>query len=150
MLENKFKEIIDYAIEREKEAAVFYKDLQAKVKYDSTKQMFAELERMELSHIDYLQQVKPSDIKNFKSQAILDLKISDYFVEIELQDDLTYQQAIAIAMKREDMSKNLYAKLASQSENADITNLFNKLAEEEAKHKNMLETIYDDEILKEN
>lgn len=38
MVFEKFEEIIAFAIEREKEAALFYRDLQAQVKNESSKQ----------------------------------------------------------------------------------------------------------------
>jgi rubrerythrin len=47
-------------------------------------------------------------------------------------------------MKREEKSLQLYNELASKADKSEFVNLFKILSQEEAKHKNILETIYDD------
>ena len=47
MNKDKFNEVIDFAVEREKEAVQFYADLQKQVKFQAQKEMLKELEDME-------------------------------------------------------------------------------------------------------
>ena len=49
-----------------------------------------------------------------------------------------------LAMKREEKAYNLHQKLAQAVENTEHVNVFTILAQEEAKHKNYFETLYDD------
>ena len=53
-------------------------------------------------------------------------------------------------MKKEQTAYELYTTLAEESSLPDIKKVFQKLASEEAKHKLFFETIYDEDILKEN
>ena len=150
MNQEKFNEIIDFAIKREQEAVEFYQELQNLVSFESRKELMHELELMEKGHIKILENIS----KNFKNETgipqVEDLKIADYMVEVKPTAEMSYQDILIIAMKKEEMAQKLYKKLADQSDNDEIKNLFLRLASEEAKHKLRFEKIYDDDILKEN
>lgn len=150
MVDEKFLEILNFAIKREEEAAEFYKGLQTKVKHEWSKSILKELEDMELGHMRILQNWDKQGVENFVQPKIQDLKISDYMEEIETNEHMGFQEILIVAMKKEEAAKNLYLDLAKKSDNGPTKNLFLKLAGEEAKHKLQLETIYDDEILLEN
>jgi len=82
---------------------------------------------------------------------VVNLKISDYMVEKEPTPDMSWQDILTIAMKREEASLNLYKTMARMfSSEQSVSNLFENLASEEAQHKLYFEKIYDDDILKEN
>jgi len=85
-------------------------------------------------------------IHKFIVPEVNDLKLNDSFVEPGIQEDLTFQDILVIAMKNEEKVKNLYTELANQVDDVAIKNLFLKLATEESKHKLQLETMYDEEI----
>ena len=150
MNQEKFNEIIDFAIGREQEAVEFYQELQNLVSFESRKELMHELELMEKGHIKILENIS----KNIKTETSIpkvdDLKIADYMVEVKPTAEMSYQDILIIAMKKEEMAQKLYKKLADQSDNDEIKNLFLRLASEEAKHKLRFEKIYDDDILKEN
>lgn len=150
MTEEKFREVIEFAIKNEKDAAEFYASLQTKMKHEWTRKMLKELEMMELGHMEILQRFEMEGLEHYSAPKITDLKISDYMEEIIPRDDLTFQEVLITAMKREESAKNLYLDLAKKTDNETTRNLFLKLAGEEAKHKLQLETIYDEEILVEN
>jgi len=86
----------------------------------------------------------PSDNK------ITDLKIADYLVDIPPSEDMDYQQALTLAMHREQASVNLYKMLASLAPNDEVQDIFFALVEEEAHHKVRLEDEYDENILRDN
>ena len=150
MTEEKFREIIDFAIANEKNAAEFYAGMQKMMKHEWTRKMLKELELMELGHMEILQRFETEGLEHYSAPKITDLKISDYMEDIVPREDLTFQEVLITAMKKEENAKNLYLDLAKKTDNDLARNLFLKLAGEEAKHKLQLETIYDEEILVEN
>jgi rubrerythrin len=71
-------------------------------------------------------------------------------VDVEPQGDLSLQDAMIVAMKREKAAYRLYSDLAQKVDDAELKDLFLGLAQEEAKHKLYFETQYDDQILRDN
>lgn len=152
MRKDKFNEIIDFAIDREKEAVRFYQDLQKKAKFAQQLDMLKDLEQMEKGHIKILDGFRKKGAKKVKpkEKEIQDLQISDYLVEKEPTEDMDYQDILIIAMKREEASTKLYKDLAQKVGDEESQKLFERLSQEEAGHKLKFETLYDEEILKEN
>lgn len=144
-LNEKFDEIIEFAIEREREAVRFYHDLQEKSIFSEKKQLFKSLENIEKGHIQSLNRIKQEG-RTGAIEVVEDLHISDYMIAPPADGELSYQDILIIAMKREEASHKLYTDLA-KSNNEDVKNLFLKLASEEAKHKLLFEKMYDEEIL---
>jgi rubrerythrin len=146
-----FNDIIDFAIIREEQAVKFYQVLQKTVKFEGQRQLMAEFEKMEQGHITILQNIRKKQAAAIADIPVVqNLQISDYLVEGDIHENITYQEIIILAMKREQKAHLLYTNLAGKMTDADTKNLFLKLASEEAKHKLHFEKIYDDEILKEN
>ncbi|OQX92123.1 MAG: hypothetical protein B6D58_04485 [candidate division Zixibacteria bacterium 4484_95] len=83
-------------------------------------------------------------------QKILDLKIGDHLVDVDLDSNLSYQEALIIAMKAEKAAYRLYNDLASVIDNEHLRSTLLDLAQEEAKHKLRFEVEYDDYVLKED
>ena len=146
MLKEELVEVIKYAIERELEAADFYKDLQTKVKIQASKEMLKTFEKMELGHADILKNLDLNKIELYKPEKVNNLKISDFMVEPVTHEEMTFQEILVIAMKREEAANKMYLYLADSTDDDRVKNLFLKLATEEAKHKLQLETMYDEEI----
>lgn len=151
MRDDKFKQIISFAIQREQEAVQFYKDLKTNVQFAERKNLLHEFEMMEQSHIRVLNklltQIENESIGSVVIHQVENLRISDYIVETSQNNELSYQDVLIIGMKREEASFTLYTDLAEQSTDDDVKKLFLKLASEEAKHKLFFERIYDEEIL---
>jgi rubrerythrin len=150
MVDNRLNEIIDFAIEREKEAVDFYHKLQKRAEFTHQKEALEDLENMERGHIQILENIREKDMSEAVPEDVPDLKISDYLVQGDLSADMSYQDILITAMKREEKSHDLYTRLAAEYKDENVQNLFKKLASEEAKHKLHFETIYDNEILKED
>jgi len=145
---SRFDEIIEFAIEREKEAVEFYKDLQRKTALSEKMDFLKNLEKMELGHIRTLELIKAKDIKEIEIQETIDLRISDFIVSTDAAlDEMSYQDILITAMKKEEASFRLYSSLESSQNDAGAKKLFKKLASEEAGHKLLFEKLYDDEIL---
>ena len=152
MQNKEFNEVIDFAIGREKEAVAFYQDLQNLVSFEARKDLLHELEEMEKGHIAVLEKIRTNAVQMDISDIpkVDNLKISDYLVEVKPTADMSYQDIIIAAMKREEKSNQLYIDLANLSAEGETKQLFLRIAAEEAKHKLHFEKIYDEEILTDN
>ncbi len=142
--------ILDYAIDKEQDAADFYNALSGKMKQQYMKDIFSGFAKEELGHKAKLQGVKEGKILAASEKKILDLKIGDNLSEIEMSAELDYQEALILAMKAEKAAFKLYNDLSEATDDAGAKSLLLGLANEEAKHKLRFEVEYDDVILKEN
>jgi rubrerythrin len=142
--------VLDFAIEREQEAFDFYTDLAAKVKRPDMKDLFKQFAREEKGHKAKLEGVKKGKQLLPAERKVLDLQMSDYLVAEEPSPQMTYQEALILAMKKEKVSFKLYTDLAANAPSDDLKNTFSSLAQEEAKHKLRFETEYDSEVMGEN
>jgi rubrerythrin len=150
MDEAKFDEIINFAVDREKEAVTFYRELQAMAQFEHQKEVFKEFESMERGHIAILEGIRSRGTGGIVVANVPDLKIADYLVEPKASAEMTYQDILITAMKKEERANALYSDLAADAGDGETKTIFEKLASEEAKHKLHFETLYDDEILKED
>lgn len=146
-MKSTFNAILAFAIEKELEASEFYKSISMLSKRPNTKQMFEEFAREELKHKELLESINENTPLDSPSQKIVDLKISDYLVDISFKPDIGYQDALIIAMKREEKSVKLYNDLAEKIIDEKAQKLLKFMAEEELKHKLRLETEYDENVL---
>jgi rubrerythrin len=148
MDEKRFKEIIQFAIQREIESMDFYDKASKIVKHSGTKDLFLDFMKQEEGHKKKLEEVQAGKIVLGKIEKIPNLKISDYMVETELKPDISYGDILRVAMKREERSVKLYTDLNEKNQDENLKNLFTFLIQEESKHKYYVEKLYDDEVLK--
>ena len=147
---NSVDDILDFAIEKEQDAQRFYTEWAEKVKNPAIGEMLIELSKQELGHKKRLENLKIKGSLLSSDDKITDLKIADYLVDIPPSEDMDYQQALTLAMHREQASVNLYKMLASLAPNDEVQDIFFALVEEEAHHKVRLEDEYDENILRDN
>ena len=141
-------EIIDFAIEKEKEAAEFYRSISEQESFSGTKEMFADFAAEEQKHENLLMEFKKKGVTDRMSEYqlkwITDIKRSDYAVELEYTPGMAYNEILMLAMKREEKALKLYNDFLEQADTDESKRLFKILCQEEAKHKLALETMYDD------
>lgn len=143
--------VLDFAIEKEQDAADFYTDLAGRMEKKNMKAIFEQFALEEISHKAKLEQVKSGNLDlSPVNQKIADLKIAEMVADVDLDDKFDYQQALIVAMKNEKASFKLYSDLAGMVEDEKLKQFFLGLAQEEAKHKLRFEVAYDDDILTEN
>ncbi len=147
---NTADKILDFAIVKEEEAAAFYTELAAKVDKQHMRDTFLAFAQEEKGHKAKLQAVKDGKEFALETKEIMNLKIGDYLIDVEPSPDMTYQQALIIAMKAEKAAFKMYHDLAEMTDNPKLKSLFMVLAQEEARHKLRFEIEYDEEILTEN
>jgi rubrerythrin len=140
------RELIEFAIEREKEAVSFYEDASARQEFSDARKMFKDFANEERKHRALLEGFlkDESTIADYHFKWIPDMKRSNYLVDIPYEKGMSYADILRLAMKREEKSLALYNKLALEIDDKEMEQVFKMLSQEEAKHKLGLETLYDD------
>lgn len=145
-------EILDFAIEKEVEAADFYRTVAKEEHYADTSRMFQEFAGEEDKHKKMLHNFKDKGIsaslENYELKWINDMQRSDYILDMEYQQGMPYNDILMLAIKREEKALKLYNECLDKVDSADSKKLFQVLCQEEAKHKLTLETMYDDYMAK--
>jgi len=141
-----FEDIRRYAIREEINAASLYR-MFAQRTTAGTKKMFEELAVEEDGHKNFLEKMDMDAVRKHILTDVPDLKISDYMVDVKYSEDMNPQEAIMFAMKSEEMAKKMYMDMGSMVSDPDTKKLFAVLAEQEARHKLRLETMYQEEFM---
>ncbi len=141
-----FEEIIRFAIGKEEEAIAFYQEISMLEPHPGTKKTFEDFAGEEKKHKAMLEEIlsgkkQPAE---YDFKWIPDLKRSDFTIDLEYEKGMPWTDILRLAMKREEKALRLYNELQAKAEKEDFTAVFKMLAQEEAKHKLSLETLYDD------
>lgn len=144
---------LDFAIEQEIGANMFYLDLAKKSAIAAMKEVFESFAKEEQGHRNKLEALKRKGVfssPSLENEKVQELGIADYVVDVEPTADMDYKDALVLAMKKEKAAYRLYLDLASISQSEELTDIFMWLAQEEAKHKLRFEIEYDDVVLRED
>lgn len=144
---NSVDEIIEYALGKEKEAVTFYQEISQNESLEAVKKTFEGFAEEEKKHVKMLEDLgnQKTRIAEYKFEWIPDMKRSDYMVDVTYEKGMHYTDILRLAMKREEKALLLYNELATKAaDKPDFVQVFKILSQEEAKHKRILETIYDD------
>ena len=142
------RKALDFAIAKEKEAEAFYKEWSRKAKDPAVQGLFSELAGIEHGHMQMLSRITPEEMAAPGDSTVRELNLSDLLIDVKASPNLNLQEAMILAMKREQGAVKLYSRLAEL--NGEARSLFEALAREEERHKAKLETEYDEHILTEN
>ncbi len=143
-------DILDFAISEEEKAVDFYSELANKATTSDMKKIFVEFAKEEMGHKAKLMKIKSEKHYTLEAEKVADLKISDYIVNVTITPDMTYGDALVVAMKKEKSAFKLYMTLADKAPNAETKSIFMTLAQEESKHKLKFEIEYDEFVMREN
>lgn len=149
-MDDKINEILDFAIAREEESYQFYTELAEKMDMEYMQKVFKSFAKEELGHKAKLLGIKEGNELKPVGKKIMDLKIADYVVDVDPRQELDFQGALIVAMKKEKAAYRLYLDLAESASEEKLVNTLLTLAQEEAKHKLRFEIEYDNTILTEN
>jgi rubrerythrin len=144
-----YQAIIDFAIEKEIEAASYYEEAAENETREETRKMFLNFAKEERKHQSLLENLDCKGectlvTQDYKFKWIGDLKRSDLMVDIVWKKGMLYRDILLLAMKREEKALKLYNELRQQSVTETAKNIFKILCQEEARHKLGLEKLYDD------
>jgi len=140
-------ELLDFAIDREQESHDFYMDLAGRVKQPDTKDLLTRLAREELGHRKKLEAIKSGGRSFPTAKDVTAFQISDYLVAVEPSRELGYEDALILAIKREEAAFSLYTDLSRLAGDEELKRIFLALAQEEAKHKLRFEIEYKETFL---
>ena len=143
-------DILDFAMNEEQLAVDYYTELAENARTDDMRQVFTEFAEEEIKHKMRLMKIKEEGFYTLEPEVIQDLKISDFVVNVKPTTNMTYEEALILAMKKEKAAFKLYTALADRAPNAQLKDVFLGLAQEESKHKLRFEIEYDEYVLKEN
>ena len=135
-------EITDHAINEAVMSSEFYTDAANKIKDETLKETFTDLAKEELEHKKFLEDFKESHCETIDLEESIDYKIADTIDKPELTTDMDFQDAIALAIKREDEAMDMYQALADAATENDKKSVFIGLRNMEQMHKTRLEDIY--------
>lgn len=135
-------EVLDFAVANEAASHRFYNELAEWAERPEAAKLFEELAVDELQHRIRLEAIKAGEV-TITEEEVGNLGIAESIEAGEPKVNLTYAQALVVAMQREKNAFRLYTRLASAVREPDVKDILSKLAQEEAQHKLQLEIEYD-------
>ena len=145
-----FEEIIDYAIDKEMDEIEFYSEIANRMERKNVKRLFRNIALEKTARMLRLEKIK-DEKSGLNWEEIEDLKIANGLEEVDqTKNDLSYQDALIIAMKKEKAKFRFYSEMAEGAANQKCKETFLALASDEARHKLKFEIEYDEYVLFEN
>jgi rubrerythrin len=144
------KEAIAFAVQREEDAALNYGRMMGLAKADSSKLLLADLKKEEENHKRMLLDLGRTDVASLRISKVTDLKISDYLVAEPLHAEMSFQDLLVFAAKKEQKAADLYLALMDRVSSPGPKKLFEFLAMQERSHKLKLESEYEKRVLQED
>ena len=155
-VDNSLIEAVKDSIIKEQDAQVFYTKASGLAADPAVKEFFLGLRDDEIEHEKMLRAVlkdlKAGKLVGSTSKAIPKGSLSDMGIGRYLKKDIprtttTYQDALMMAMRREESAWRGYQKLAERSPTESLQDLFLLLAQTEVGHLRRLEAIYERGVL---
>lgn len=144
--------VIQRAIQLEVEAETLYANAAATVKNDAVSQRLREMAAQEHSHKVKLEDVLAGNvrwaIRRSKAEPVTDLRLSDHLVGGSLDPNADYQDVLLFAAHREKTAHEFYKAMSGMVGDKLTQNLFEMLADEELRHKYVLEKTYEEVVYK--
>ena len=142
-----FQEIINFAIEREKEAYKAYGKMIERAETPGLRKLLSELQAEEKGHKRLLQNISKEKIESFKIKEVEDMKITDSLAEEKPSEDMNFQGLLILAAKKEKKAIDLYTSLGKKAKTEELKKLFDFLVQQEKTHKLRLEEEYERHVL---
>jgi rubrerythrin len=148
------------ALKKEEDSYAFYKNAEKTVMFKPLKGLFKDLAKQEILHKNIIvkemkkleggakavESMTQSSIKG----KLKDYGISKYLTPQHVKPTMGYQDALIVAMKREEGAVELFDYLKSITTDKDLKKIFDELYKWEVEHLKKLEEKYDEDILTEN
>ncbi len=138
-----FENTLKFAIQNEIKSNEFYSDAAAKLKDQRLKDLFTELAGEERKHREILEDFLKAGPAGFHFDQFPDYKVSETVVDIQMPStDMNPADAIALAMKKEQESMELYEAMANACGDPEQRKLLQELASMERQHKFKMENMF--------
>jgi len=152
-MESSVESILKRALRFEEDSYNLYNSAIQMVKSPQTKEWLKELADWELGHKAKIEGLLKGDlnwaVRKSRREEVKDLKIGDYLVAPSLSEKSDFQDVLLVAIKREQSAHDFYASMADLVEEGQAHDVFDLLAKEELKHKQMVEKYYEEYVYKE-
>ncbi len=138
-------DILDIGIKREEESHSFYQFASEQISNKAIKNIFKELSMEELGHKELLLKFKgdPELASKLKAPE-KDYKLAEKEDLPDLNESMKPADALALAMKKEQLAVEFYRDLAAEFADTEAASLCLKIADMELNHKQKLENAYTD------
>ncbi len=143
-------DIIAFAIRREIEAAEGYAWIAGRAETPGLRELADELRRQEESHRRLLEELTPETLRDLQTSFVPDLHVVDTLADEKLSGDMSIQDILIFAAKKEAQAIALYESLARLAGASGHERVFLFLAGQEREHKLRIEAEYEKQILQEN
>jgi len=131
-------EILEFAISREVEANQLYISMAKSIENPEMREVCEDLAKEELEHKAKLELELMK-----KGEVVSDFNISNYVMDVDNNMDMDYEQLLLFAIKKEQLSIDIYTDLAAIVKDKESRDTLLSLAEEETEHKQRFEIEYD-------
>ena len=141
-------DIIDFAISKERDASVFYREVSSRETLDDKKLIFLEFAAEEEKHAALLDVLKTGSdqigLADYSWKWVIDIKRSNYVQDVDYHPNMSYREILLLAAKQEEKALAFYNDCLSCAVKDEAKKVFKMLCQEEAKHKLALEGMLDD------
>ncbi len=133
------KDLLNVAIKQEQNSQKLYQKGMDLAEDDETKQFFKRLYDEEVQHEHMLYNIRETELYDLavpiEDPELLEMvKTSHGSNELYLPEDLTIQDVLEMALKRENTARLRYEKAAQLAKEDEVKELLNNLAKEEERH----------------
>jgi len=142
-----FEDVVKFAIKKEEAAYKAYGDMKEMAETPGLKEMLADLQAEEKNHKKLLQDISQTAVSEAQIHDVIDLKISDFLSEEPISSDMTFQDLLILAAKKEQEAVDLYSGMKDAAGSTELSKLFDFLIEQEKSHKLKLEIEYEKYVL---
>ena len=148
---NNIEQVLREAIQGEVESYELYTGAVEMVQTEHVKDTLRQLAREELGHKAKLESMLANPgslrrtVRRLQAEEVQDYKIGDHLVVKDIGPESTFQDVCIFASRKEQQSYELYRDLAEQNE-GQVRELFEAMAKDEMRHKNLVEGWYEEVI----
>ncbi|UCH89534.1 MAG: ferritin family protein [Thermoplasmata archaeon] len=143
-------------LKKEENSYNFYTRAQNMAKLKNIKDLFEELAGEELKHKEivqgYIEKLKAEGTEWNPAEDLEtdEIGYSKYLIATELTEDTSYQDALIIAMKREERAYIMFNNFYRITKDDDLKDLFKRLMNDEINHLKKVEARYDKDVMSDN
>ena len=153
MAAKEVKEIVERAIKFEEDSYKLYTSASRRVKDPGARAGLADLAGEEKKHKAKLEGMLAGNLDWTVSVGrranVKDLEIGGPLEAKPITEQSSLQDVLAVAIKREEATGAFYSQMAALVDPGPAKELFEMLAKEEARHKQYVESIYEEDVYKE-
>ncbi len=133
-MEEKFRVILQFAIQKEAEFCKFYLSAAQRARFQRIKSMFSEMAADKEKQQKLLEEINQRQIGKTKVGADFDLNDYAFFEEVKFSPAMSYKEIHRTGVQLEEYSLKFYKNLEKSIEDERLKGAFSELAEGVAVH----------------